>query len=111
MLPLVALIAIVPAALFASVGMDLLLIGWISLTVIICAAIPLLTGMQKGMVGLGIVGGLITIPFAVIPGLGCISGLIAATACSIVIQIIPRFEKPLLSQAEIEAETRRMRGY
>jgi hypothetical protein len=110
MLSYAVLLAILPAV-FASVGMDLLLIGWITLTVIICAAIPLVTGMQKGYVGLGIVGALITIPFAVVPALGCISGLLAAIACSLVIQIIPKVEKPLLSQAEIEAETRRMRGY
>jgi len=39
-------------------------------------------------------------------------GTIAVTmGMSILIEFIPKFEKPLLSQAEIEAETRRMRGY
>jgi len=106
---------ILPAAtlapLFSSIGGDLLVIGWITLQVVICGAIPLLAGMQKGYVGLGIVGALITIPFSFFPIVGCVTGLLASMACSIIIQLIPKFEKPLLSQAEIEAETRRMRGY
>ena len=59
----------------------------------------------------GIVGALITIPIAVLPIFGCVIGRSWRWGRSIVIQFIPKFERPLLSQAEIEAETRRMRGY
>jgi hypothetical protein len=110
MFPL-AVFSLTVAPLFASFGGDLIAIAWITAQVIVCAAIPLLTGMQKGYVGLGIVGALITIPFSVWPGLGCVTGLLASVCTSAVIQLIPKFERPLLSQAEIEAETRKMRGY
>ena len=99
------------APLFAGFFGEMILIAWITATVIICGAIPLVTGMQRGYVGLGIVGALITIPFSVWPGLGCVTGLLASVCTSVVIQLIPKFERPLLSQAEIEAETRKMRGY
>jgi hypothetical protein len=119
MLPLAVFLATV-APVFASVGMDLLFIMWITATVIICAAIPLLAGMNKGHVGLGILAALLTIPVStgsqvflpgLFKGLGCFGSLLWSVGLQFVIQIIPKFEKPLLSQAEIEAETRRMRGY
>jgi len=81
----------------------------LTIAVIVCTALPLTTGMQKGHVGLGIIGALITLPAAAL--LGCLGGLPVAVICSIIIQVIPSFERPLLSQAEIEAEMRRMRGY
>lgn len=100
-----------PAPPVASMALEVGAIAWITATVIVCAAIPLTTGMQKGHVGLGIIGALITIPLSVWPGFGCVSGLAAAVVCSLIIQLIPKFERPLLSQAEIESEMRKMRGY
>jgi hypothetical protein len=110
MFPL-AVFSLTVAPLFAGFWGEMIVITWITATVIICGAIPLVTGMNKGYVGLGIVGALITIPFSVWPGLGCVTGLLASICTSAVIQLIPKFERPLLSQAEIEAETRKMRGY
>src|SRR2546423_8103984 len=86
------------APLVSSFWAELVVIAWITATVIICGAIPLLTGMQRGYVGLGIVGALVTIPFAVWPGLGCVTGLLASVCTSVVIQLVPKFERPLLSQ-------------
>jgi hypothetical protein len=109
-----------PGPVFGSIGMDMLFILWITGRVIVLAAIPLLAGMHKGHVGLGILAALITIPFSIAPSympigilavLGLVGALILSMGLSILIQFIPKFEKPLLSQAEIEAETRRMRGY
>jgi hypothetical protein len=108
-----------PAPVFGSVGMDMLIFLWITGRVIVLAAIPLLAGMHKGHVGLGILAALITIPVSIVPtylpgilgALTLVGAFIFSMGLSIVIELIPKFEKPLLSQAEIEAETRRMRGY
>ena len=116
--PLAAIFA-TPAPVFGSIGTDMLFILWITIRVIILAAIPLMAGMHKGHVGLGILAALITIPFSVAPSylppilavIGLVGALILSMGMGILIQFIPKFEKPLLSQAEIEAETRRMRGY
>jgi hypothetical protein len=113
MLPLVLLSVTVAPLFSASFWEGLIAIAFVTAIVIVCCAIPLLTGMQRGYVGLGIVGALVTLPFAIglFPGMGCVTGLLSAIVCSAVIQLIPKFERPLLSQAEIEAETRKMRGY
>jgi hypothetical protein len=81
----------------------------IAISVVVSAAIPLTTGMTKGHVVLGIVGALITIPIAAM--FGCLGGLPVACILAFVISIIPVPKKPLLSQAEIEKEMRRVRGY
>jgi hypothetical protein len=95
--------------LFSSLGLELLAIAYLTGAVIVCAAIPLTTGVHKGHVGLGIIAALITIPITIL--FTCIGGLLAAFVTSMIIQLIPKFDRPLLSQAEIEAEMRRMRGY
>jgi len=76
---------------------------------VICCAIPLTTGIGKGHVTLGIVGALITLPVAAL--LGCFGGLPVAAGLAVLINLIPKVERPLLSQAEIEAEMRKIRGY
>ena len=81
----------------------------ITIAVIICTAIPLTAGIAKGHVTLGIIGALITLPVAAL--LGCLGGLPVAGGLAFLINMIPRIEKPLLSQAEIEAEMRKIRGY
>jgi hypothetical protein len=108
MLPLA--VQFLTAPIFAaSMAMEIGAIIGLTIAVIVCTALPLTTGMQKGHVGLGIIGALITLPAAAL--LGCLGGLPVALVCSLIIQLVPKFDRPLLSQAEIEAETRRMRGY
>lgn len=94
-----------------STAFELGLISWTVVTVVVCAGIPLTTGIAKGHVAMGIIAALITLPIAAVPALGCVPGLIAGCVSSTIISIIPVARKPLLSQAEIEAETRRARGY
>jgi hypothetical protein len=43
--------------------------------------------------------------------LGCIGGLPLACIFTVIISAMPAPKRPLLSQAEIEAEMRRARGY
>ena len=72
-------------------------------------AIPLTAGIAKGHVTLGIIAALITLPVAAM--LGCCGGLPVAAGLAALINLIPKIERPLLSQSEIEAETRKIRGY
>src|SRR4051812_19783310 len=81
----------------------------ITISVVICTAIPLTTGISKGHVTLGIICGLITLPVAAF--LGCLGGLPVGCGLAALISIIPKVDGPLLSQSEIEAETRRLQGY
>lgn len=81
----------------------------ITIAVVICCAIPLTTGIGKGHVTLGIIGALITLPVAAL--LGCFGGLPVAAGLAVLINLIPKAERPLLSQSEIEAEMRKIRGY
>ena len=100
-------IAMVPFA--ASTAMELGAIMGITLAVVVCTAIPLTTGVAKGHVTLGIIGALVTLPAASL--LGCIGGLPVACVFAAIISIIPAPKnQPLLSQAEIEKEMRRIRG-
>jgi hypothetical protein len=104
-----------PAALAApplaasNLAFDLGMIAGITFAVCLCCAIPLTTGIAKGHVVLGIIGALITLPVAAL--LGCIGGLPVAAGLAALIQLVPKLERPLLSQSEIEQETRRLRGY
>jgi uncharacterized membrane protein len=81
----------------------------ITIAVIISCAIPLTTGIAKGHVTLGIIGALITLPVAAF--LGCIGGLPLGCGLGVLINLIPKVDRPLLSQSEIEAEMRKLRGY
>lgn len=76
-----------------------------ALSVVVCAAIPFMTGVSQKKPMLGIVGSLVTIPGAAL--LGCIGGLPLAAVCSLVITCIPKVQGALLSESEIEAEMRR----
>jgi hypothetical protein len=109
MLPAVVLPVLAPPLAVSDMWFEIGLIMGIAIAVVVCAAIPLTTGMTKGHVALGIIGALITVPVAAM--LGCIGGLPLALAISFVIGLIPVPKKPLLSQAEIEREMRRVRGY
>src|SRR4051812_48437086 len=80
----------------------------ITIAVLVCTAIPLTTGIAKGHVTLGIIGALITLPVAGFAG--CIGGLPVGCLLAALIQFIPKIERPLLSQSEIEQETRKLRG-
>lgn len=75
--------------------------------VVVCAGIVFVTGMSQKKVTLGIVGALIAIPMAAM--FGCLGGLPTALVLSVIITLIPRFDRPLLSESEIEAEMRRAR--
>jgi hypothetical protein len=109
MLPLdINVLAAVPFAQVSD-AMTLGLIIGTAIAVVVSAAIPLTTGVAKGHVALGIVGALVVLPIAAL--FGCIGGLPTACMFAALITIIPAPKKPLLSQAEIEAEMRRARGY
>jgi hypothetical protein len=96
--------------LFAmSMGFELGAIVGIAVSVVLCTAIPLTTGISKGHVTLGIIAALITLPVAA--SVGCLGGLPVGCGLAALISIIPKVERPLLSQAEIEAEMRKIRGY
>jgi hypothetical protein len=92
-----------------SMAFELGAILGITISVVVCTAIPLTTGMARGHVSLGIIGALITLPAASF--LGCLGGLPVAIIFAALISIIPLPKKPLLSQAEIEKEMARARGY
>jgi hypothetical protein len=92
-----------------STAFELGAIVGISIAVVVCAGIPLTTGVAKGHTTLGIIFGLITVPIAAM--FGCIGGLPMACVFSVLISIIPVPKKPLLSQSEIEKEMRRAKGY
>src|SRR6478736_918508 len=97
------LLVAAPVAL-GSMGFEMTAMVLIIISVVVSCAIPLAAGVAKGHVMLGIIAALITLPVATIPcppvGL-LVGGLLAA-----LINLIPKIERPLLSQAEIEAETR-----
>jgi hypothetical protein len=109
---------------FGPTAYELGAIVWISTAVIVCAAIPLTVGVARGHVALGIVAALLTIPsvlfgcflgslisFPVGAALGCLAGLPASLMFSFLIKAVPKAEGPLLNRAEIEAESRKIRGY
>jgi hypothetical protein len=81
----------------------------ITIAVIVCGAIPLTCGAARGHPIVGIIGALCTVPAASF--MGCLGGLPVAFFWTIIIKLLPKPNRPLLSQAEIEAEQRRMRGY
>src|SRR5262245_60150451 len=91
--------------------------GWIiggmigsTLAVVICGGIVIMVGAPKGHVTLGIIGALLTVPAAAF--LGCLGGLPVAAILCFIIKILPTPKnQPLLTRAEIEAETRRARGF
>ena len=124
MLPLTFGISAAPP-LATSVAMEMGTILGITIAAAVCSAIPLVTGMKRGNVTLGIVGSLFTLPATAFVGIvgaeltlpaaailfGCVGGLPVAGAFSVIISIVPPPNRPLLSQAEIEEEMRRLRGY
>ena len=81
----------------------------ITIAVIISCAIPLTAGIAKGHVLLGIIAALITLPVAAM--FGCCGGLPCGAALGALINFIPKIDRPLLSQSEIEQEMRKLRGY
>jgi hypothetical protein len=93
----------------ASLAFEMGAIVGITIAVVISCAIPLTTGIAKGHVVLGIIAALITLPVAAL--LGCLGGLPVGAGLAALITLIPVVERPLLSQSEIEQETRRLRGY
>jgi hypothetical protein len=94
----------------ASMTKDGIMLGGIigtAIAVIICSGIVFATGASQKKVALGVVGALIAVPVAAM--FGCLGGLPTAVVLSVLITIIPRFDRPLLSESEIEAEMRRAR--
>jgi hypothetical protein len=108
MFPLAILLTAMPPIAY-STAFEMGAILGITIAVIVSCAIPLTTGIAKGHVTLGIIGALVTLPFAAM--LGCIGGLPLACIFTVIISAMPAPKRPLLSQAEIEAEMRRARGY
>jgi hypothetical protein len=92
----------------SALGAELMGILGITVCVILSCAMPLTSGIAKGHVLFGIIGALITLPVA---AFGCCLGLPCGFVLAIVIGLIPNIERPLLGQAEIEQEMRKLRGY
>jgi hypothetical protein len=103
------MLAAAPPLALSGLALEMGAIVGLTLSVVICTAIPLTTGITKGHVTLGIIGALITLPVAAF--LGCLGGLPVGGGLAVLIQLIPKVERPLLSQSEIEAELRKIRGY
>jgi hypothetical protein len=108
MLP-VAILTLGAPIVAVSTALELGAIVGISIAVIVCAGIPLTTGVAKGHTVLGIVFALITVPIAGM--FGCIGGLPVACGFSLLISFIPVPKRPLLSQSEIENEMRKAKNY
>ena len=81
----------------------------ILISVVVSCALPLTAGIAKGHLTLGIIGALITLPVAAF--LPCAGGLPVGAGLAVLINFIPSMNRELLSQAEIEAEMRKIRGY
>jgi hypothetical protein len=94
---------------FGSTAWELGAVVGLTIAVVVCGAIPLTTGASRGHPIMGIIGALCTVPASAF--LGCLGGLPVAFFFTILISLLPKPNKPLLSQSEIEAEQRRMRGY
>ena len=108
MVPLAAQLSF--AALFAvGDGFMVLSIIFTAIATVVCAAIPLTTGATRGHVAMGIIGALFVVPAAAFAG--CLGGLPVALFFSVIIKLLPKPNRPLLTQAEIEQEVRRIRGY
>jgi uncharacterized membrane protein len=103
------MVAAAPPIAVNSLAFEMGAIVGLTIAVIISTAIPLTAGVAKGHVTLGIIAALITLPVAAL--LGCIGGLPLGCGLAFLINLIPKIERPLLSQAEIEAEMRKLRGY
>ena len=97
------------APVLGSMAFEMGAIVGITIAVVICTAIPLTTGISKGHVTLGIIAALITLPVSAM--FGCIGGLPVGCGLAVLINLIPKIDRPLLSQSEIEAEMRKIRGY
>jgi hypothetical protein len=98
------------APVLGSMAFEMGAIVIILISVVVCTAIPLTAGMAKGHVTLGIIGALITLPVAAL--IPCPpAGLLVGGGLAVLINLIPKIERPLLSQSEIEAEMRKIRGY
>jgi hypothetical protein len=105
--PLTASLAPVFAVGSASLGIGAVI--WIVLGVL-CAAIPLVAGVARGHIALGVIGAILTIPVAAF-GFGCLGALPVAALFTVIIKLVPVPERPLLTQAEVEKEMERARGY
>ena len=103
------MVATAPVFAVSDMAYEMGAIVGLTLGVVICCAIPLTAGIAKGHVTLGIIGALITLPVAAF--LGCLGGLPVAGGLAFLINMIPKIDRPLLSQSEIEAEMRKIRGY
>lgn len=101
--------ATVPVFAISDLAFEMWAIVSITIAVVVCCAIPLTTGIAKGHVTLGIIGALIVLPVAAL--LHCLGGLPVAIGLAFLIKMIPKVDKSLLSQSEIEAEMRKIRGY
>jgi hypothetical protein len=107
-----ARLAMIPvfAQYSSAVAKDSFMLGAIigtAIAVTVCSGIVFATGVSQKKVMLGVVGALIAVPVAAM--FGCLGGLPTAVVLSVLITIIPRFDRPLLSESEVEAEMRRAR--
>jgi hypothetical protein len=101
-------------------GFDLLMILGVGAAAVVCTAVPLLAGFSRGQPLLGIIAavvalGVIGVSFTLTKPFGLAAawlfGLISSAGMTVLMQFIPKLDQSLLSQSEIEAETRRIRGY
>ena len=103
------MLATAPVFAVSGLALEMGAIVTLTISVVVCCAIPLTAGIAKGHVTLGIIGALITLPVAAF--LPCVGGLMLAGGLAFLINMIPKLERPLLSQSEVEAEMRKIRGY
>lgn len=93
---------------FASMALELGLLMMYGAHIVACMALPLTAGMRRGHVVLGIIGGVFG---AAAAAYTCFAGMPVAFMFTVLIACIPVADKPLLSQAEIEKEMAKIRGY
>lgn len=102
-----ALLSIPVLAMGSGYGMLGIIV--ITIVTIVCGAIPLITGANRGHIAMGIIGALFVVAAS---AMFCIiGGLPVAIFFHIIIRLLPTPNRPLLNQSEIEQEVRRIRGY
>jgi hypothetical protein len=108
MVPLAVLPSVAP---LLAIGDSYMVVGIIVTTIatIVCSGIVLTTGAARGHVVLGIIFALLTVPASALGG--CLLGLPVALIFATILKFLPPPNRPLLSQAEVEQEMRRVRGY
>jgi hypothetical protein len=78
-----------------------------AITAIVCGGIVFAVGSGQGKTLLGVIGAILAFGFAAYSWFGY--SIPFAIALSILISLVPTFNRPLLSHSEVEEEMRRAR--